>query len=236
MSRNINIYYYHYFSLANKVIKICCIYRSLNSSVQCTVYHSHISFEATVFEDHIEKDFRNLAYNNRYNEFFEKVWQHASINFTSNNNVAPFWPTGEILLISTFLSHRRTIRYYISLVMFWRWWCVYLSSGLWGLVNNAGIGGYFARPEWLTLKDYKDVEAVNLHGLIDVSITFLPLIKQAKGRLVNTASVFGRYTFPLVVPYCISKHGVEVFTDALRLSIGPNNLFFINKLQYCRAF
>ena len=53
-------------------------------------------------------------------------------------------------------------------------------------------------------------------GLIDVTVTFLPLVKRAKGRIVNIASVAGRTHINDLTPYCISKYGVEVFSDGLR--------------------
>ena len=57
---------------------------------------------------------------------------------------------------------------------------------------------------------------VNLFGLIDVTMTFLPLVKRSRGRIVNTASVFGRHSLGGSMPYCVSKYGVEAFTDTLR--------------------
>lgn len=95
------------------------------------------------------------------------------------------------------------------------------GRGLWGLVNNGGIGGKRGRVEWLSVGDYKTVNDVNLYGLIDVTITFLPLIKKEKGRIVNVTSMGGRISTPELVPYCISKHGVEAFSNALRRSLIP---------------
>ena len=57
---------------------------------------------------------------------------------------------------------------------------------------------------------------VNLLGLIDVTMTFLPLVKRSRGRVVNTASVFGRHATAGAAPYSVSKFGVEAFTDSLR--------------------
>lgn len=57
--------------------------------------------------------------------------------------------------------------------------------------------------------------AVNLMGVIDVTLSVLPLIKKARGRVVNVASVFGRIS-PFGGPYCVSKYGVESFNDSLR--------------------
>lgn len=57
---------------------------------------------------------------------------------------------------------------------------------------------------------------VNLFGTIDVAMTFLPLIKRSRGRVVNVSSLAGRITLPMGTAYSISKYGVEAFTDNLR--------------------
>ncbi|KAG9470308.1 retinol dehydrogenase 7-like [Eleutherodactylus coqui] len=89
------------------------------------------------------------------------------------------------------------------------------DRGLWGLVNNAGIPGLFAPFGWLKKEDLLKVMDVNLLGMIDVTLTFLPLLRKAQGRIVNVSSVAGR--LPLVSgPYSLSKYGVEVFSDNLR--------------------
>ncbi len=56
------------------------------------------------------------------------------------------------------------------------------------MINNAGIVGRGGMSDWMTLTDYHRVLGVNLFGLIDVALTFLPLIKKAKGRIVNTGT------------------------------------------------
>lgn len=95
------------------------------------------------------------------------------------------------------------------------------EKGLWGLVNNAGIGGKRGRIEWMSVSDYRSVNDVNLYGLIDVTVTFLPLIKREKGRIVNVTSMGGRISTPEMAPYCISKYAVEAFSDALRRALIP---------------
>lgn len=87
--------------------------------------------------------------------------------------------------------------------------------GLWAVVNNAGVGVPTAPTDWLTIEDFKSMLDVNLMGVIDVTLSVLPLIKKARGRVVNVASVFGRLS-PFGGPYCVSKYGVEAFNDSLR--------------------
>lgn len=89
------------------------------------------------------------------------------------------------------------------------------GKGLWGLVNCAGILESVAPTDWLTISDFKPTLNVNLIGLIEVTLSVLPLIKRARGRIVNIASVFGRIS-TICGPYCISKFGVESFNDNLR--------------------
>ncbi|KPP58521.1 Retinol dehydrogenase 3-like [Scleropages formosus] len=94
------------------------------------------------------------------------------------------------------------------------------EKGLWAVVNNAGVSVPSAPCDWLTIEDYKSMLDVNLSGVIAVTLSVLPLIKKARGRVVNVASVFGRIS-PFGGPYCISKYGVEAFNDSLRRNMAP---------------
>ncbi|KAH9508455.1 Retinol dehydrogenase 16 [Bulinus truncatus] len=89
------------------------------------------------------------------------------------------------------------------------------DKGLWGLVNNAGILGHVGVTEALTKEDYLEVFDVNVFGLIEVTRHFLPLVRKAKGRVVNTASVAGRLAL-LLGTYSVSKFCVEAYSDILR--------------------
>ncbi|CAG5865571.1 unnamed protein product [Menidia menidia] len=94
------------------------------------------------------------------------------------------------------------------------------QNGLWAVVNNAGVATPSGPTDWLTIEDYKSMLAVNLNGVIASTLSVLPLIKKARGRVVNVASVFGRIS-PFGGPYCVSKYGVESFNDSLRLNMAP---------------
>uniref|UniRef100_A0A671PYR0 Dehydrogenase/reductase (SDR family) member 9 n=1 Tax=Sinocyclocheilus anshuiensis TaxID=1608454 RepID=A0A671PYR0_9TELE len=86
---------------------------------------------------------------------------------------------------------------------------------LWAVVNNAGISFPTAPNDLLEIEDFKQMFNVNLIGVVAVTPSVLPLIKKAKGRVVNVASVFGRIS-TLGGAYCITKYGVEAFNDSLR--------------------
>ncbi|XP_056155326.1 D-beta-hydroxybutyrate dehydrogenase, mitochondrial [Lampris incognitus] len=89
------------------------------------------------------------------------------------------------------------------------------ERGLWAVVNNAGVST-FGEVEFTSMETYKQVSEVNLWGTIRVTKAVLPLIRKAKGRVVNVASMYGRMGNALRSPYCVSKYGVEAFSDCLR--------------------
>ncbi|XP_062869021.1 retinol dehydrogenase 7-like [Trichomycterus rosablanca] len=94
------------------------------------------------------------------------------------------------------------------------------QRGLWAVVNNAGVSLPTGPCDWLTLQDYKSLLEVNLDGVIGITLSVLPLIKKARGRVVNVASVSGRISLS-GGPYCVSKFGVEAFNDSLRRCMKP---------------
>ena len=60
---------------------------------------------------------------------------------------------------------------------------------------------------------------VNLWGMVSITKAFLPLLKRTKGRVVNVASSSGRLSTPGAAAYCISKYGVEAFSDSLGIEM-----------------
>ncbi|KAL9986083.1 hypothetical protein ACROYT_G000157 [Oculina patagonica] len=91
---------------------------------------------------------------------------------------------------------------------------------LWGVVNNAGVTSV-GLIDWMPFEEFKQMADVNLWGLIDVTKTFLPLVKKAEGRVVNISSMLGQFVVPMSCAYCITKYGVEAFSDALRREMSP---------------
>jgi NAD(P)-dependent dehydrogenase (short-subunit alcohol dehydrogenase family) len=91
-------------------------------------------------------------------------------------------------------------------------------SGLGGLLNNAGIaiGGPL---EVLPLQEIRRQFEVNLFGAIAVTQAFLPLLRAARGRIVNMGSIAGRVALPIIGPYSMSKAALRSMTASLRLEL-----------------
>nr|XP_039273973.1 LOW QUALITY PROTEIN: retinol dehydrogenase 7-like [Styela clava] len=98
------------------------------------------------------------------------------------------------------------------------------NKALWAVVNNAGKAGIAAPFEWLKKEDCQQILDVNLLGVFDVTLAFLPLIKRGnEGRIVNIASIYGRIGW-IVGGYAMSKHAIEAFSDGLSVELRPYNI------------
>ncbi|XP_066266311.1 D-beta-hydroxybutyrate dehydrogenase, mitochondrial-like [Branchiostoma lanceolatum] len=89
------------------------------------------------------------------------------------------------------------------------------SKGLYALVNNAGVWQP-GQIEWVGIAAYRRVMEVNAFGTVRVTKAFLPLIRRAKGRVVNISSEAGLHSPPTVSAYHMTKAAIEFFSDALR--------------------
>ncbi len=92
------------------------------------------------------------------------------------------------------------------------------SNGLNGLINNAGIA-VVGPLEAVPIVDLRRQLEVNVIGQVAVTQKFLPLIRRARGRIINMGSIAGLSTMPLMGPYSASKFALEAITDALRLEV-----------------
>jgi NAD(P)-dependent dehydrogenase (short-subunit alcohol dehydrogenase family) len=58
-------------------------------------------------------------------------------------------------------------------------------------------------------------------GVLRATQAFLPLLRNARGRIVNISSIGGRVAIPMVGPYAASKFAVEGLSDSLRRELRP---------------
>lgn len=94
------------------------------------------------------------------------------------------------------------------------------GTGLYGLVNNAGIGD--GGPVVDTPVDVQTlVYEVNVEGVYRTTKAFAPLVIESKGRIATTGSIAGTIAGPGFSAYSGSKHWIEAFTDSLAAEMRP---------------
>jgi NAD(P)-dependent dehydrogenase (short-subunit alcohol dehydrogenase family) len=100
------------------------------------------------------------------------------------------------------------------------------GDGLDLLINNAGV--LTPGPmEVLSLSAVRLEFEVNVFGSLATIQAFLPLLRQAKGRIVQIGSMTGRFPIPFSGPSSASKAAMEAFADVYRTELKPFNVDFI---------
>jgi len=94
------------------------------------------------------------------------------------------------------------------------------TAGLFGLVNNAGIGNGGPLMD-VSVEDLRAQFEVNLFGVHQITQAVFPLLLKAKGRIVMMSSDSGFFATPFFGPYCSSKFALEGYSDSLRREIIP---------------
>ncbi|XP_077376541.1 11-beta-hydroxysteroid dehydrogenase type 2 [Festucalex cinctus] len=94
-------------------------------------------------------------------------------------------------------------------------------KGLWALVNNAGVCVNFGDIELSQMSNFRGCMEVNFFGTLNVTKTFLPLLRRDKGRLVTVSSPAGDQPFPCLAAYGASKAALNLFMDTLRHELAP---------------
>lgn len=97
------------------------------------------------------------------------------------------------------------------------------GTGLYGLVNNAGVGGGDFVAD-TPIEDQSFVYAVNVEGVYRTTKAFAPLVIASKGRIVTTGSIAGTLSWPGGSAYSGSKHWITAFTDALAGEMEPQGV------------
>ncbi len=88
------------------------------------------------------------------------------------------------------------------------------------LINNAALINANA-PAWeVPSEEFDSVVDVNLKGTANLVRRFVPAMVAAnRGVIVNFSSGWGRSVSPEVAPYCLTKWGIEGYTQALALEL-----------------
>ncbi|XP_059211560.1 11-beta-hydroxysteroid dehydrogenase type 2 isoform X2 [Centropristis striata] len=94
-------------------------------------------------------------------------------------------------------------------------------KGLWALVNNAGVCVNFGDSELSLMENFRGCMEVNFFGTLSVTRSFLPLLRQTRGRIITISSPAGDQPFPCLAAYGASKAALNLLTNTLRHELEP---------------
>ena len=93
-------------------------------------------------------------------------------------------------------------------------------GGLDVLVNNAGYGAMGPLLDGGVQAMQRQFET-NVFAIVGVTRALFPVLRRAKGLVVNIGSVSGVLVTPFAGAYCASKAAVHALSDALRMELAP---------------
>ncbi|MBL7238013.1 MAG: SDR family oxidoreductase [Komagataeibacter hansenii] len=99
------------------------------------------------------------------------------------------------------------------------------------LVNNAGLMP-LSNIDSLKVDEWQRMVDVNLSGVLNATAAVLPqMIAQHSGHIFNMSSIAGRKVFTGLAVYCATKAAVAVFSDGIRMEIGPKHNIRVTCIQ-----
>lgn len=94
------------------------------------------------------------------------------------------------------------------------------SDSLQALVNNAAIFYPTSKPEdWVA--NWDRFHMVNLKSPFLLTVGLLPLLREARGCVVNIVDIWSRFPLRRFLPYSVAKAGLEALTKSLALELAP---------------
>ena len=94
-------------------------------------------------------------------------------------------------------------------------------GAIYGLVNNAGIGGKRTEATAMSTAEWDLVMDINLRGAFLCARAAIPHMRARGGAIVNIASVHANFAFAGCAHYDASKGGMVSLTRTLALENGP---------------
>ncbi|XP_067408981.1 11-beta-hydroxysteroid dehydrogenase type 2 isoform X2 [Emydura macquarii macquarii] len=95
------------------------------------------------------------------------------------------------------------------------------STGLWGLVNNAGFNDTIADAELSPLCKFRTCMDVNFFGTLELTKALLPLLRSSGGRIVTVSSPAGDMPYPCLSAYGASKAALTLLMDTFQSELEP---------------
>lgn len=93
------------------------------------------------------------------------------------------------------------------------------------LINNAGLSQGLDPLDQGDTDDWDRMIDTNIKGLLYVSRTVIPRMKERKaGHVINIGSIAGKEVYPNGNVYCATKHAVDALNKAMRMELLPYHI------------
>ncbi|XP_039756611.1 glucose 1-dehydrogenase-like [Pararge aegeria] len=90
------------------------------------------------------------------------------------------------------------------------------------LVNNAGI--VIMATFMDDIKNFDRLVATNIRGPYLLTQQAIPHLIESKGNVVNVSSIVSTVPIPAMMPYCMTKAALDMFTKCVALEVAPKGV------------
>lgn len=101
--------------------------------------------------------------------------------------------------------------------------CVSNFGKITTLVNNAALFR-LSTIENTRIDEYDEIMNVNLRSVLQLTQLCVSQLKINQGSIVNVSSIAGTKSFPNLLPYSMSKAGLDQFTKCVALELAIHNV------------
>lgn len=89
------------------------------------------------------------------------------------------------------------------------------------LINNAAYSGNCGVTEAPNMAEFRKTFEVNFWGPLQVAQICMPLLRKAKGRIINVTSASVWMTIPMGAAYPAAKRALKTLTQHMRMEMAP---------------
>lgn len=89
------------------------------------------------------------------------------------------------------------------------------------LINNAAYAGNCGVTEAPAMDEYRKIFEVNFWGPLRVAQAFMPMLRNALGRVINSCSASVWMTIPMGSAYPAAKRALKTMTQHMRIEMAP---------------
>ncbi|WP_290582231.1 SDR family NAD(P)-dependent oxidoreductase [Ketobacter sp.] len=148
-------------------------------------------------------------------KLLEQGWRVFAGHRSTDPSGAPWYGHHNVIPVQCDVTHPEQIELAQQVIRQDR------PQGLDLLINNAAYSGNSGVVEAADLNDYRYTFESNFWGPLQMCRAMMPLLRQARGRIINITSASIYLTIPMGSSYPVSKTALDALTRHLRMELAP---------------
>ncbi|XP_054167711.1 uncharacterized oxidoreductase MexAM1_META1p0182-like [Oppia nitens] len=99
------------------------------------------------------------------------------------------------------------------------------------LVNNAGMDKFANITDDGYYKNFQTIIQTNLYSVVYLTHKCVPYLAKTRGNIINISDIGSELTISDSSAYCMSKAGLDMFTQCMAAELGPKHHIRVNSVN-----